>query len=207
MKETASVQEYKELLCRLAGVLGAHIVPGDSGAIEEIHILTTTDKRPKAIVRDVQSALASQFGLEVDHQTVSVAQLRPEIAEQMGFRLVLEGVSTRTAGKGLHVEVTLYKGGCLLHGGATGTNTAYSRRRTVALACLDAIAKTTSTPFELSGVEVVSLFGRNIVICQVYSPAGDQSYVGSAVSEQDQDVAVVHSVLAALNRRLAVLPG
>lgn len=207
MNGTGSVQEYKELICRLADVLSAHVVLDADGGVEEIHILATTAKRPKSIVRDVQSALASKYGVHVDHQVISVAQIRPEIAEQMGFRLVLDGVTTRTNGKELHVTVILSKGDCKLQGEATGANTAFSRRRTVALACLTAISQCTSTPFELAGVEAVTLFGESIFVCQVYSPIFDKSFVGSAVAEQDTDVAVVQCVLAALNRRIAILPG
>ena len=207
MNGTGSVQEYRDLLCRLAGVLSAHVVLDANGGVEEIHILATTAKRPKSVVRDVQSALASKYGVQVDHQVVSVAQIRPEMAEQMGFRLVLEGVSTRTNGKELHVTVTLSKGGNMLQGEATGANTSFSRRRTVALACLAAVSQCTSTPFELAGVETVTLFGEAILVCQIYSPLFDKSFVGSAVLEQDADVSAVQCVLAALNRRLAILPG
>lgn len=206
MQQSGRVQEYRELLCRLADVLSAHVVLDGAGRPEEIHVLATTDKKPKAIVRDVQSALASRYGVEVDHQLVSVAQIRPEMAERMGFRLVLGGVTTRTDGRRLQVSVTLSRGGEPLRGEARGANTAFSRRRTVALAALDAIAQCTTQAFELAGVESLSLFGSSVLVVQVYCPADDKSYVGSAVAEQDADVAVIQSVLAALNRRIAILP-
>lgn len=206
MSGAARVQEYRDLLCRLGDVLSAHVVLDERDGIEEIHVLATTEKKPKAIVRDVQSALASRYGIEVDHQVVSVAQIRPEMAERMAFRLVLGGVSTRTDGRQLQVNVTLARGNEPLRGEATGANTTFSRRRTVAQATLDAISQCTARPFELAGVEIVSLFGQSVLVTQVYDPAADKSYVGSAVAEQDTDIAVIHSVLAALNRRLAILP-
>ncbi len=207
MKEAGRVQEYKELLCQLAEVMSAHVVLNTEGEVEEIHVLASTAKSPKAIVRDVQSALVSKYGVRVDHQIISVAQIHRDLAEQMTFRLVLDGVATRTSNKELQVTVTLKKGGQMLRGESTGANTLFSRRRTVALACLAAISQCTSTLFELAGIETVSLFGENIFVCQVYSPTFDKRYVGSAVAGQDADVAIVQCVLSALNRCIAVLPG
>lgn len=200
------MREYRDLLCRLSDVLSAHVVLDVAGDIEEVHILATSDKKPKAIVRDVQSALASRYGVQVDHQLVSVAQIRPEMAERLAFRLVLGGVAIQTDGKKLKARVTLTRGGLPLIGEASGTNTAFSRRRTLALAALDAIGQCTPQPFELGGIEAVALFGQSMLVAQVYSPGDDRSYVGSSVADTDADIAAVQSVLSALNRRLAISP-
>ncbi|MGD9663551.1 MAG: hypothetical protein AB7U63_20100 [Porticoccaceae bacterium] len=205
MGENQKVQEWKTLLCQVNGILSAHIVLSDLGEPAEIHVLATTDKRPKAIARDVQSALMSKYGLEVDHQIISIAQIRPEMAERLGFRLVFSGVETKARGSGLQVLVDLARNGHQMRGEAKGSNTAMSRRRCVAQATLNAIQQCVPAEFELTGVEVVNLFGRSVIVSQVYSPKDDKCYVGSAVSEADQDVAVIQSVLSALNRRIAIL--
>lgn len=206
LNQESRVREYRDLLCRLSDVLSAHVVLDGTGDIEEIHVLATSEKKPKAIVRDVQSALASLYGVQVDHQLVSVAQIRPEMAERMAFRLVLGGVTTQTDGRRLKAHVTLTRAGESLVGEAEGTNTVFSRRRTLALATLDAIGQCTAQAFELGGVETVSLFGQSMLVAQIYSPADDRSYTGSSVAEADADMAAVRSVLSALNRRLAILP-
>ncbi len=45
--------------------------------ISEVHIVTSSGKPAKQIVRDVQSLLQARFKLEIDHRVVSVAFVKP----------------------------------------------------------------------------------------------------------------------------------
>ncbi|HVX39322.1 MAG TPA: hypothetical protein VHB25_07080 [Gemmatimonadaceae bacterium] len=67
------IQRAEELLATLPGVISARIVAGQNGAVEEIHILTTTDVTPKQTVRNVESALIAHLGMRVSHKKISVA--------------------------------------------------------------------------------------------------------------------------------------
>ncbi len=67
------IQRAEELLATLPGVISARIVAGSNGAVEEIHILTTTDVTPKQTVRNVESALIAHLGMRVSHKKISVA--------------------------------------------------------------------------------------------------------------------------------------
>ena len=67
------IQRAEELLSTLPGVISARIVAGPSGAVEEIHILTTTEVSPKQTVRNVESALIAHLGMRVSHKKISVA--------------------------------------------------------------------------------------------------------------------------------------
>ncbi len=67
------IQRAEELLGTLPGVISARIVAGANGAVEEIHILTTTDVTPKQTVRNVESALIAHLGMRVSHKKISVA--------------------------------------------------------------------------------------------------------------------------------------
>jgi len=67
------IQRAEELLATLPGVISARIVASISGAVEEIHILTTTDVTPKQTVRNVESALIAHLGMHVSHKKISVA--------------------------------------------------------------------------------------------------------------------------------------
>lgn len=66
----------ERLIGNLPGVMSARINAGPAGEISEVHVLTDHNRPPKQIVRDVESALLTGFGLEVDHKRISVAQLR-----------------------------------------------------------------------------------------------------------------------------------
>jgi hypothetical protein len=67
------LRRAEELIATLPGVISVRIVPGDSGAIEEIHVLTTDQVAPKNTVRNIESALMAQLGLRVNHRKVSIA--------------------------------------------------------------------------------------------------------------------------------------
>ncbi len=70
-------QKAEELLGSLVGVISARVVTDDEGAIEEIHVLSTSDLSPKRAVRNVESALLAHMDLAVDHRRISVAQAEP----------------------------------------------------------------------------------------------------------------------------------
>ncbi|WP_396222165.1 hypothetical protein [Gemmatimonas sp.] len=67
------LRRAEELIATLPGVISVRIVPGESGAVEEIHVLTTDQVPPKNTVRNIESALMAQLGLRVNHRKVSVA--------------------------------------------------------------------------------------------------------------------------------------
>ncbi len=68
------LRRAEELISTLPGVLSVRIVPGDTGAVGEIHVLTTNEVAPKNMVRNIESALMAQLDLRIDHRKVSIAQ-------------------------------------------------------------------------------------------------------------------------------------
>ncbi len=67
------IRRAEELIATLPGVLSVRIVPNESGAIDEVHVLTTDAVPPKQTVRNIESALIAQLGLRVNHRKVSIA--------------------------------------------------------------------------------------------------------------------------------------
>lgn len=67
------LRRAEELIATLTGVLSVRIVPSETGAIDEIHVLTTNEIVPKNMVRNIESALMAQLGLRVNHRKVSIA--------------------------------------------------------------------------------------------------------------------------------------
>lgn len=67
------IRRAEELLSTLPGVIAARIIASDTGAVDEIHILTSADIAAKQTVRNVESALIAHLGMRVDHRKISVA--------------------------------------------------------------------------------------------------------------------------------------
>lgn len=198
---------WQELICRLEGVQAAQVVFAESGMPCEIHVLAGPEKSSKSLVRDIQSALTAQFGVQVDHRIISVAQLSEGLAPRGDFRLAHTGLEIKSAGGRVSASVTLARGCDTYTGHGESANTPFARRRCVSEAALAAVNRAAGeTCFELASVDAVTLAGQGIVVTQVYSLRDGQRLLGSAFLNEDPDNAAVHSVLSAVNRRLSVLP-
>ena len=88
---------WQELICRLEGVQAAQVVFAENGMPCEIHVLAGPEKSSKSLVRDIQSALTAQFGVQVDHRIISVAQLSEGLAPRGDFRLAHTGLEIKSA--------------------------------------------------------------------------------------------------------------
>lgn len=198
---------WQELICRLEGVQAAQVVFAENGMPCEIHVLAGPEKSSKSLVRDIQSALTAQFGVQVDHRIISVAQLSEGLAPREDFRLAHTGLEIKSAGGRVSASVTLARGCDTYTGHGESANTPFARRRCVSEAALAAVNRAAGeTCFELASVDAVTLAGQGIVVAQVYSLRDGQRLLGSAFLNEDPDNAAVHSVLSAVNRRLSVLP-
>ena len=67
------IKRAEELILTLPGVISARIIAGDSGAIDQIHVLTTSELTPKQMVRNIESALIAHLAMRIDHRKISVA--------------------------------------------------------------------------------------------------------------------------------------
>src|SRR2546430_13763590 len=68
------VKRAENLIASLTGVLSARVVVTPLGEGSEIHVLTMSDMQPKQVVRNIESALMAQLGMEIGHRKISVAQ-------------------------------------------------------------------------------------------------------------------------------------
>lgn len=62
---------------RLRDVDGVSVL-AEGEEVQEVHVVSSSQRAPKLIVRDVQAVLRTELGLAIDHRVVSVALARPE---------------------------------------------------------------------------------------------------------------------------------
>jgi hypothetical protein len=100
------IKRAEELLATLPGVIAARIIASDNGAVDEIHVLTTSEVTPKQTVRNIESALIAHLGMRVDHRKISVAttlEAQPskeavrEAAKEKEAKAVAEAVAAATS--------------------------------------------------------------------------------------------------------------
>ena len=175
---------------RLRDVEGVSVrTAGDE--IVEVHVLTSSDRPPKNIVRDVQTVLRTGLGIAIDHRVVSVALAQkgaggasapaleaPEhapagrVAEapvedederpDPGERIQFEGVNLFVSGARTQAQVELRWKGMPRIGSATGWSARDESHRLVAQAAAAAVQEFLSDPVALN-VEGVEFasFGRH----------------------------------------------
>lgn len=214
------IKRAEELLATLPGVVSVRIVASDTGAVDEIHVLTTAEVSPKQTVRNIESALIAHLSMRVDHRKISVATTvetpkpAPEaravevaILEEAANkrRLYFEDVEVRRSrSKGVTCRVTLRKGDASYIGEAEGAETERSRAELAARAAVFAIgqAEGEARQLALDGCKLIDAFDREFVIVGLTARWGRESAFLSGTCEikDSPETASVLAVLDATNR-------
>jgi hypothetical protein len=226
------IKRAEELLATLPGVIAARIVASDSGAVDEIHVLTASDVTPKQTVRNIESALIAHLGMRVDHRKISVATtVEPEkprapivtprsleavamtpvsdlLADEGRRRLYFEDVEVRRSrSRGVACRVTLRKGEKSFIGESEGLENERSRLELAARATLAAIhqAEGDERVLALDGCKTIEAFDREFVFVGVTARVSRETALltGSCEIRDSAETAASLAVLDATNRWIA----
>jgi hypothetical protein len=224
-----TIQDAERLLMSLNGVLSARVVARPGGAIDEIHLLTTDDIRPKQTVRNVESALLSYFDLSVDHRKISVAQTdrRPTVApvEDAPLHIVQPPEAAQPEGRLLFVahrieseranqirhKVDIEWNDELFTGEAVGADVPKAKLEAVSAATLQALELAAQSRFEddrrsitlaLDGTKLVDAFDRTFVLVAVHAINGRHitALSGATPVTGSPDRAAIMATLQATDR-------
>lgn len=224
--------EVEQELCRIPEVRAARIVADDDGKPVEVHILASTGKGAKQLVRDVQSVAIAAGGIDFDHRIVSVVQLEDAdggseaapvpasspngnggshaAASTIDDRVIVESVVVAKLDLRANATVTLRRGEEQVVGTADGTVASTARWRIVAEASLNALRllepAARSVAIEMAGVQRIGDRELGIVTLVLVIPPHEELLAGVApVRGGAEEDAVARAVLDATNRRLARL--
>ena len=216
---------------RIQGIQAARVVAGPGGRVAEVHVLAGRERGAKQLVRDVQSVILTNFGVDIDYRTVSVVQLEegstapPPITSQpaaepaaqhtapaeqpltaphaAGNRAAILRLQTETSAFTTEVKIAVSVEGTERAGSARGPST--SGLRIVAGATIDAVGEL----LHASAVEVhsadlitVGLVQMAVVVLRLATSRGEQLLTGSAIVRKDANDSVARATLDALNRVL-----
>lgn len=219
------LRRIEKLLLGLEGVGSLKMVPDGHGGIEEIHVLTASSLGPKQIVRNIESALLAEFGLQIDHRKISIARVKgePEVAPAAGpdrqapgaqpglavdRRLVLGNVHIeRAAGQKVTCRVDLADADKVFTGEAEGPDFEKARMEVAATALLEAAQQATgdSVILALQGIDAIGAFGQSFVLAAVNGTVRRESAsLAGVVRVRDSvEEAAVLACLQAINRWIA----
>jgi hypothetical protein len=203
--------KMKRALASLPDVHSCNVETNDDGSISAIHIVSSTKRAAKQIVRDVESVLSADFGIKLDRRKISIAQVeaREDAGPQAHCRARLAAMRlTVSSGRG-SAEVTLERAGFTVSGEACGVAEGGGSLRLVAHATLRALEKMIGgdAAFELLDVvRVASGERRAVVVLVNFASSADQrSLAGCVQFEDDDQRATALATLDASNRIIEVL--
>ena len=75
--EREIVYRAEDLILRLRDIRSCRIITDETGAISEIHVVASSDRSPKLIARDVETALKAELGLQIDYRKIGVVLMDP----------------------------------------------------------------------------------------------------------------------------------
>ena len=203
-----NVNDIESIISRLKDIIAVSVVRDGKGEVAEIHVLTSSSRSPKQVVRDVESALMARLGIAVDHKKISVAQIDDDSPRYDHSRLKFSDVSISFNGSRTEATVRLARDGAVYSGEAEGMSSPTSQMKLIASATLRAIEGTrlVNSNIVLEDVNEVSIGGRRVavVLVSMITDRGEDCLTGSAVIKQDVWKGVVNATLDAVNRRLSL---
>jgi len=214
LKQRVTVDQVEALLGQLPGVLSSRIVVNDWGAIEEVHVLATTERSAKQLVRDVESSLAARWKMNIDHKKISVAQVTGMEPTLPPVRLLLSNVhSVVDTSRGLleiTVTLALPDDEVTFSGRASGPYSRHHSLRLAAQATVDALNQTIAARhiFSLEDVKLMVAAGHEVVVAVValITPRGEEEVlVGASLMLYEPVEAAARATLQATNRRVGRL--
>jgi hypothetical protein len=201
-------------------------IQADGEDIRELHILTTSNRPAKQIVRDVQTLLLTKFNRSIDHRVVSVAYANahspvtampavpaPELASTAAAatapaaeeeRVRYASANLYVSGQRVQAQVELKWKGVTRVGSAAGAGTRDGAHRLVAEATVAALQEYVEDELALSvdDAALVKTGRQDVVVVSLalLSHRQSKTLVGCCTVEQDALQAAVLATLMALNR-------
>ena len=209
VERNVSQSDIESVLSRLKGIVAVSAVLNADHSVAEIHVLASSTRSPKQVVRDVESAIMARLGLAIDHKKVSVAQVEDSPSRYDHSRLKFSDASFSLNESKTEATVRLAKEGVVFSGSASGVNSPSSQMKLVATATLKSVEDSglSSSGITLEDASEVAVGGRRaaLVMVSLNTDRGEELLLGSALIKQDVWKAVVNATLDAVNRRLTIM--
>ena len=203
-------EKIKRAIASLPDVQSSNVEFNRDGSISAIHIVSSTRRSPKQIVRDVESVLLADFDVKIDHRKVSIARIgdRDDPKAERPVRARLVSIKSSVGGGRGSVEVSLERGGLVVSGEASGLADGGGGLRLVAHATFRALEKMVAPEagFELLDVMRVASGERKavVVLANFVSSADARTLAGCVQFDDDPARATALAVLDASNRIIEV---
>lgn len=192
---------------KIRGVYAAQVIITND-VVEEIHVIASPLRKPKQIVRDIESMLLVHFAVRVDYRRVSLVQMQEERLFQAEGRPRLAAVRS-VDGMSRRAEVELEKDGQLYVGAAHGSDATIGQARLVSMATIEAMQQVLGehVTYRVNEVEqiIVDQMPAVVVSVTINFGANEEKLFGICQIHTELADAAARATLNAVNRRLLVM--
>jgi hypothetical protein len=192
---------------KIRGVYAAQVVIGDDN-VEEIHVIASPLRKPKQVVRDIESMLLVNFGVRVDYRRISLVQMQEERLFQAEGRPRL--VTVRTVdGPNRRAEVELEKDGHLFVGSASAHDSDLEVIRLVSMATIEAMEQVLGERviYHIDDTQQIMIkeIPAVIVVVTLEFETSKETLRGICMIRTEPEDAAARATLNAVNRRLLIV--
>lgn len=207
-RKQLDAQAMERAVNQIRGVYAAQVVLGSADSIDEIHVIASPLRKPKQVVRDIESMLLVNFGVRVDYRRISLVQMEEQRLFQAEGRPRLAAVRTLTGVNG-RAEVDLEREGKVFTGWSQGGTDDGDMMRLVSEATLKALEQVLGerVSYNLDHIDIINLgpLRAVAVAVSVNFPSGVELLMGISHLREDMADTAARATLSAVNRRLLVV--
>lgn len=194
--------DFEGIICKIDGVTKCKIVSsGDE--LTEIHVLAGSNRSPKQISRDIETALLTLKDYKVDRKIISIAQINTDIEQKLG-RIKLEGITLTSFENTVKCEVSLDFEEESYQVVETGIKSSAIKKNIVARSTLKAVEKILGQEnlFDVMNVFITN-YGDisfvSVLVTMVLNNS-EETMVGSSIIKDDVNESIAKASLDAINR-------
>lgn len=202
-----SSTDFELTLSQVKGVYASCVILNHDRDLAEIHIVATADRKPKQIVRDIETLLFVKHRVKVDYRKVSLVQLPDEKLLRISMaRPEIRSVTEQVQGNQKTFRVTVQGAARVATGEAAERLDNPVPFHTSAKAAINAVEKLLDHRIEVRFDDAATFrFGSRevllvLVTCQ--SEDREETFVGASFVGAHPAESAARATLDALNRRI-----
>ncbi len=205
-----SASDLELTLSQIQDLFASRVVFDTSRQLTEIHIIASAARKPKQIIRDIETLVFVKHGLKLDYRKISMVQLADEDLLRIPLsRPEICNVIEDDLGDRKRIRVEIQGAGKLVTGEASEKNANPSTFRTAVLATIDAVQKLVGNQMDMRLVDTAALrLNSHEVLVVIISCAfedREEAFVGASFVGTRPIESAARATLDALNRRIYLL--
>lgn len=202
-----SATDFELTLSQVQGVYASCVILDSIRDLKEIHVVASDGRKPKRIVRDIETLLFVKHHVKVDYRKISLVQLPDEKLLRISIaRPEIRTVSEEVLGDKKRFRVEIQGASKVAVGSAEERIDNPASTRTAAIATVDAVEKLLDRRIKVRLDDAVTfrIDSREIMIVVVTSQIEDreETFVGASFVGNRPAESAARATLDALNRRI-----